>query len=60
MPNTPPKARARKPPNPSIFPPPPRGMKGRSAEVSTLARTILATRPTRIALVGSGGSGKSM
>jgi len=35
-------------------------MKGRSAEVSTLARTILATRPTRIALVGSGGSGKSM
>jgi hypothetical protein len=60
MPNRPPKARARKLSNPSIFPPPPRGMKGRSAEVSTLARTILATRPTRIALVGSGGSGKSM
>ena len=35
-------------------------MKGRSAELSTLARTIAATRPTRIALVGSGGSGKSM
>jgi hypothetical protein len=35
-------------------------MKGRSAEVDTLARTIAATRPTRIALVGSGGSGKSM
>jgi hypothetical protein len=35
-------------------------MKGRSAEVSTLAHTIVATRPTRIALVGSGGSGKSM
>lgn len=35
-------------------------MKGRSAELSTLARTIVATRPTRIALVGSGGSGKSM
>jgi len=35
-------------------------MKGRSAEVGTLARTIAATRPTRIALVGSGGSGKSM
>jgi hypothetical protein len=35
-------------------------MKGRSAEVATLARTILATRPTRLALVGSGGSGKSM
>jgi hypothetical protein len=60
MPNRPLKARARKPPNPSIFPPRPRGMKGRSGEVSTLARTILATRPTRIALVGSGGSGKSM
>jgi hypothetical protein len=35
-------------------------MKGRTAELSTLARTIAATRPTRIALVGSGGSGKSM
>ena len=35
-------------------------MKGRSAEVATLARTIEATRPTRIALVGPGGSGKSM
>ena len=44
----------------SIFPPRPRGMKGRKAEVDTLARTITATRPTRIALVGSGGSGKSM
>ena len=44
----------------SIFPPRPRDMKGRGAEVDTLERTILATRPTRIALVGSGGSGKSM
>jgi hypothetical protein len=35
-------------------------MKGRNAELRTLARTILAARPTRIALVGSGGSGKSM
>ncbi len=35
-------------------------MKGRDGEVATLARTILTTRPTRIALVGSGGSGKSM
>jgi len=35
-------------------------MKGRSAELATLARTILAARPTRIALVGPGGSGKSM
>ena len=57
---TPPHARARQQARRSIFPPRPRGMKGRSAEVNTLARTILATRPTRIALVGSGGSGKSM
>jgi hypothetical protein len=35
-------------------------MKGRRAEVNTLVRTISATRPTRIALVGAGGSGKSM
>lgn len=44
----------------SIFPPRPRGLKGRSAEVRTLAATIEATRPTRLALVGPGGSGKSM
>ena len=60
MSNTRSKTSARKESRRSIFPPRPRGMKGRSAEVSTLARTILATRPTRIALVGSGGSGKSM
>ncbi len=35
-------------------------MKGRAAELSTLTRTIVAARPTRIALVGPGGSGKSM
>ncbi|HEY8519316.1 MAG TPA: hypothetical protein VIN61_04505 [Gammaproteobacteria bacterium] len=35
-------------------------MKGRGAELATLASTVLATRPTRIALVGAGGSGKSM
>ena len=35
-------------------------MKGRSAELRTLERTIAAARPTRIALVGPGGSGKSM
>jgi hypothetical protein len=55
-----PKAGARDTSRRSIFPPRPRGMKGRSAEVATLARTIAATRPTRIALVGPGGSGKSM
>jgi hypothetical protein len=35
-------------------------MKGRSAELRTLAHMIAAARPTRIALVGPGGSGKSM
>jgi hypothetical protein len=35
-------------------------MKGRSAELRTLERTITTARPTRIALVGPGGSGKSM
>jgi hypothetical protein len=35
-------------------------MKGRAAELTTLARTIEETRPARLALVGSGGSGKSM
>jgi len=35
-------------------------MKGRRAELDTLAAAILSTRPARIALVGSGGSGKSM
>jgi hypothetical protein len=35
-------------------------MKGRSGELATLARTIAAARPTRLALVGPGGSGKSM
>jgi hypothetical protein len=44
----------------SIFPPRPRGMKGRSGELRTLVDTILDTRPTRVALVGPGGSGKSM
>src|SRR5688500_9283671 len=54
-----PKTAARKPPH-SIFPPRPVGMKGRSGELNTLARTILAARPTRVALIGPGGSGKSM
>jgi hypothetical protein len=38
----------------------PRGMKGRSGELATLARTIDETAPARLALVGAGGSGKSM
>lgn len=44
----------------TLFPPVPRHIKGRAAELSTLARTVLATRPTRLALVGAGGSGKSL
>ncbi|MGH7623212.1 MAG: hypothetical protein ACREMU_12790, partial [Gemmatimonadaceae bacterium] len=35
-------------------------MKGRDAELRTLARTIATARPTRVGLVGPGGSGKSM
>ncbi len=35
-------------------------MKGRTAELATLARAIERAAPTRLALVGSGGSGKSM
>lgn len=35
-------------------------MKGRSAELSTLGAGITASAPSRLALVGSGGSGKSM
>ncbi len=45
---------------PGLFPPPPRGLKGRAAELATLSRTVEAAAPTRIALVGSGGTGKSM
>jgi hypothetical protein len=33
---------------------------GRASELATLARTIETTAPARLALVGSGGSGKSM
>ena len=45
---------------PATFPPSPRGIKGRTAELATLVRMIGATHPTRLALVGAGGSGKSM
>jgi len=45
---------------PAWFPPPPRALKGRRAELGTLTRTVLATAPTRLALVGPGGSGKSL
>lgn len=42
------------------FPPAPRGLKGRARELATLDAMIEATAPARLALVGSGGSGKSM
>lgn len=45
---------------PLDLPPVPRGLKGRASELRTLAETIEATAPTRLALVGAGGSGKSM
>jgi hypothetical protein len=35
-------------------------LKGRTAELSTLQSTVRAAAPTRLALVGAGGSGKSM
>jgi hypothetical protein len=44
----------------ALFPPEPRGLKGRRAELATLEQTIRRAAPTRVALVGSGGSGKSM
>jgi hypothetical protein len=44
----------------SLFPALPRHIKGRAAELTTLARTVTSTAPTRLALVGAGGSGKSL
>lgn len=46
--------------SPSFFPPKPRGLKGRAGELAALEASIVATAPARLALVGSGGSGKSM
>ncbi|HWP07050.1 MAG TPA: hypothetical protein VNN72_14960 [Polyangiaceae bacterium] len=43
-----------------LFPPKPRGLKGRRSELLTLEQTILRAAPTRLALVGAGGCGKSM
>ena len=42
-----------------LFPAAPK-LKGRAAELTTLARTVRSTAPTRLALVGAGGSGKSV
>jgi hypothetical protein len=45
---------------PADFPPRPRALKGRRAELATLERSVESTAPTRLALVGAGGSGKSL
>jgi len=44
----------------NLFPPRPAGLKGRQTELRTLLRWLRSRPPVRIALVGSGGSGKSM
>jgi hypothetical protein len=44
----------------ALFPPPPRGLKGRRSELALLEKTVKRAAPTRLALVGPGGSGKSM
>jgi hypothetical protein len=49
-----------RPRSPSLFPPRPSPLRGRAAELVTLARSIDPARPSRLALVGQGGSGKSM
>lgn len=44
----------------SGFPPEPKTLKGRDSELRTLTRSIRLTAPTRLALVGAGGSGKTL
>lgn len=46
-------------PLPDLFPPRPR-LRGREGELRTLVAATLAAAPTRLALVGAGGSGKSV
>ncbi|WP_437742370.1 hypothetical protein WMF39_43640 [Sorangium sp. So ce1504] len=45
--------------SPLVFPPRPPSLRGRRRELATLLATVRASRPTRVALVGTGGSGKS-
>jgi hypothetical protein len=55
--------RARPPakvPSSVAFPPFPVGLKGRRQELTTLARMVRSVQNARLALVGGGGSGKSM
>jgi hypothetical protein len=42
-----------------MFPPKPEGFRGRAAELRTLAAVCLRGTPSRLALVGAGGCGKS-
>ncbi|MET0593892.1 MAG: hypothetical protein ABW133_14410 [Polyangiaceae bacterium] len=43
-----------------FFPPRPTFLRGRAGELATLSKGIDPARPSRLALVGQGGSGKSM
>jgi hypothetical protein len=43
-----------------FFPPRPTFLRGRAGELATLAKSIDPARPSRLALVGQGGSGKSL
>lgn len=52
-------AKRTKSPIPSVFPPRPARLRGRSHELSALVSAVLASHPSRIALIGAGGSGKS-
>jgi len=52
-------ARSSQPSIPSVFPPRPARLHGRTRDLAALTSTILASHPTRIALIGAGGSGKS-
>jgi hypothetical protein len=49
-----------RPPSPSLFPARPSRLRGRAAELATLTRNVDPDRLCRLALVGQGGSGKSM
>ncbi|AKT36088.1 uncharacterized protein CMC5_002010 [Chondromyces crocatus] len=43
----------------AVFPPPPAELRGRRRELETLTAAVAHAHPTRIALVGAGGSGKT-
>jgi hypothetical protein len=47
-------------PHRSLFPPKPKNLRGRTAELIALAREVAPKEARRLALVGQGGSGKSV